>query len=245
MKYKIIIVFLVFYSCTINNTKIDNRIPYNSKGFAYIYNDEDFKNNIIKGKLDNSLMQVSHSNLNNNTLIKIINPKNNESLTIRNFKRIKYPDFYKILITKKVAEKLGIQSDFPLIEILEIKKNKSFIAKKAKIYSEEKKISSNAPVTSVQISNISKNKKNKSINKKNEFVILIGSFYREETAKFLKQRIIKEIPNYDVKKLRIRKQSNKQTNLISGPYSTINFMKNDYILLKKFGFEELDIINYE
>ena len=245
MKYKIIIVFLVFYSCTINNTKIDNRIPYNSKGFAYIYNDEDFKNNIIKGKLDNSLMQVSHSNLNNNTLIKIINPKNNESLTIRNLKRIKYPDFYKILITKKVAEKLGIQSDFPLIEILEIKKNKSFIAKKAKIYSEEKKISSNAPVTSVQISNISKNKKKKSINKKDEFVILIGSFYREETAKFLKQRIIKEIPNYDVKKLRIRKQSNKQTNLISGPYSTINFMKNDYILLKKFGFEELDIINYE
>ena len=245
MKYKIIIVFLVFYSCTINNTKIDNRIPYNSKGFAYIYNDEDFKNNIIKGKLDNSLMQVSHSNLSNNTLIKIINPKNNESLTIRNLKRIKYPDFYKILITKKVAEKLGIQSDFPLIEILEIKKNKSFIAKKAKIYNEEKKISSNAPVTSVQISNISKNKKNKSINKKNEFVILIGSFYREETAKFLKQRIIKEIPNYDVKKLRIRKQSNKQTNLISGPYSTINFMKNDYIRLKKFGFEELDIINYE
>ncbi len=245
MKYKIIIVFLVFYSCTINNTKIDNRIPYNSKGFAYIYNDEDFKNNIIKGKLDNSLMQVSHSNLNNNTLIKIINPKNNESLTIRNLKRIKYPDFYKILITKKVAEKLGIQSDFPLIEILEIKKNKSFIAKKTKIYSEEKKIYSNAPVTSVQISNISKSKKNKSINKKNEFVILIGSFYREETAKFLKQRIIKEIPNYDVKKLRISKQSNKQTNLISGPYSAINFMKNDYILLKKFGFEELDIINYE
>ena len=245
MKYKIIIVFLVFYSCTINNTKIENRIPYNSKGFAYIYNDEDFKNNIIKGKLDNSLMQVSHSNLNNNTLIKIINPKNNESITIRNLKKIKYPDFYKILITKKVAEKLGIQSDFPLIEILEIKKNKSFIAKKAKIYSEEKKISSNAPVTSVQISNISKNKKNKSINKKDEFVILIGSFYREETAKFLKKRIIKEIPNYDVKKLRIRKQSNKQTNLISGPYSTINFMKNDYILLKKFGFEELDIINYE
>ena len=43
MKYKIIIVFLVFYSCTINNTKIDNRIPYNSKGFAYIYNDEILK----------------------------------------------------------------------------------------------------------------------------------------------------------------------------------------------------------
>ena len=74
---------------------------------------------------------------------------------------------------------------------------------------------------------------------------MIGSFTEKKQAKFLKQRIIKEIPNYDVKKLRIKKQSNKQTNLISGPYSAINFMKNDYIRLKKFGFEELDIINYE
>ena len=51
MRYKIIIVFLALYSCTINTTKIDNKKPYNAKGFAYIYNDEDFKNNIIKGKL--------------------------------------------------------------------------------------------------------------------------------------------------------------------------------------------------
>ena len=74
---------------------------------------------------------------------------------------------------------------------------------------------------------------------------MIGSFYREETAKFLQQRIIKEIPDYDIEKLQIRKKSDKKTNLISGPYNTINFMKNDYILLKEFGFEELDIINYE
>ncbi len=228
-----------------NSTKLENRAPYNSKGFAYIYNDEDYKNNIIKGKLNNSLLQVSHASLKNNALIKIINPKTNDSLTIRNFKRIEYPDFYKILITKKVAEKLNIQSDLPLIEILEIKKNKSFIAKKAKIYNEEKKISSNAPITSVKISNISKNKKTDRTNTKDKFVILIGTFYTNDTAKFLKKRIIKEIPDYDVKKLQIRKKSNKQTDLISGPYNTINFMKNDYILLKKFGFEELDIITYE
>ena len=35
--------------------------------------------------------------------------------------------------------------------------------------------------------------------------------------------------------------SNK-IDLISGPYKTINLMKNDYILIKNFGFEELDII---
>ena len=203
------------------------------------------KKKIIKGKLDNSSLQVSHATLKNNTLIKIINPITKDSLTIRNQKKIKYPDFYKILITKKVAEKLNIQSDLPLIEILEIKKNKSFIAKKAKIYSEEKKISSKAPVTSVKISNISKNQKKNITDKKNEFVILIGTFYNESTAKFLKKRINKEIPNYDIKKLQIRKESNKKINLISGPYNTINLMKNDYILFKNFGFEELDIITNE
>ena len=40
-------------------------------------------------------MQVSHSNLNNNTLIKIINPKNNESLTIGILKGLNILTFIK------------------------------------------------------------------------------------------------------------------------------------------------------
>ena len=74
---------------------------------------------------------------------------------------------------------------------------------------------------------------------------MIASFYSEDTAKFLKKRIIKEIPDYDNQKLLIKKKSNKEINLISGPYNTINLMKNDYILLKNFGFEELDITTNE
>ena len=81
------------------------------------------------------------------------------------------------------------------------------------------------------------------ITKKNEMFILIATFYSNDVASFLKQRISKEIPAYDNNKLKIRKKSNKEIELISGPYKAINFMKNDYILLKQFGFEELDIIN--
>ena len=71
---------------------------------------------------------------------------------------------------------------------------------------------------------------------------MIASFYSENTAEFLKKRIIKEITDIDAKKLKIIKKSNKKSNLILGPYNTINLMKNDYILLKKFGFEELNFI---
>ena len=116
---------------------------------------------LSKGKLNNEKLQISHQNLKTGTLIKIINPLNNKSIILKNIKRIKYPDFYKILITKPVMDELRFNVDLPILEIIEIKKNKSFVAKKAKIYNEEKKISSNAPVTSVKISNISKDKKKK------------------------------------------------------------------------------------
>ena len=200
MKYSFLLCVILLFSCSSNTTKLENRSPYSSKGFAFIYNDADYNNKIISGKLDNAELQISHSKLSNNTLIRIINPKTNDSIAIKNLKKIQYPDFYKILITKKVSEKLNLDLKSPLVEVIEIKKNKSFVAKKAKIFNEEKKISSNAPVTSVQISNISKEKKGKRDLKKDQFFILIGSFYREDTAIFLKQRINKEIPKFDTNK---------------------------------------------
>ena len=241
MRFSLLIIIFFIFSCSTNITKFENRKPYSSKGFAYIYNKNDFEKKIIGAKLDNSKLQISHNLLNTNSLIKIINPKTNDSIIIKNWKKTKFPDFYKILITKKVADKLNLDKNLPLVEVLEIKKNKSFIAKKAKIFNEEKKISSKAPVTSVKIKNISKYKKSTKT-KKNEMFILIATFYSNDVASFLKQRISKEIPAYDNNKLKIRKKSNKEIELISGPYKAINFMKNDYILLKNFGFEELDIV---
>ena len=191
--------------------------------------------------MNNDKLQISHQNLKTGTLIKISNPKNNESIVLKNIKRIRYPDFYKVLITDAVAQKLKLDKKLPILEIIEIKKNKSFVAEKAKIYTEEKKISSKAPVASVQISNISKNEKKKSILESDEIFIHIASFYSMNTAKFLKKRIIAEIKNLDHKKLKIKKVNNKETQVIIGPYTSINLLKNDYIKLKTYGFEELDI----
>ena len=89
--------------------------------------------------MNNDKLQISHQNLKTGTLIKISNPKNNESIVLKNIKRIRYPDFYKVLITDAVAQKLKLDKKLPILEIIEIKKNKSFVAEKAKIYTEEKK----------------------------------------------------------------------------------------------------------
>ena len=241
MKFRILILFFFILSCDPQLTTINQKQPYISKGFAYIYNDADFKNKIIKGKMNNEKMQISHQNLKTGTLIKITNPQNNESLVLKNVKRIKYPDFYKILISEAVAKKLNIKRELPILEIIEIKKNKSFVAEKAKIYKEEKKISSKAPVASVQISNISKNKNKKAKKLPNKIYIHIASFYSINTAEFMRKRIINEIPGVNQKKLKIQKINNKENKLISGPYTSVNLLKNDYIKLKSFGFEELDI----
>ena len=239
--------FLIFFvlSCAPQLNNSDQKKPYTSNGFAYVYNVYDFEQKIIRGKMNNNKLQISHQNLKTGALIKIINPNTNDSIILKNIKRIKYPDFYKILITELVMNELNLNKDLPIVEIIEIKRNESFVAEKAKIFNEEKKISSNAPVTSVKISNISKNKKEKITNKSNKIFIHIASFYSKDTANFLKQRIVKEMSNFDINKLKIKQINKKKTHVISGPYTSVNLLKNDYIKLKNFGFEELDIYTNE
>ncbi len=241
MKFRILIIYFFLISCAPNYTKLDNRKPYNSTGFAYIFNENDYNDGLINYKMNNETLQISHKSLRTGTLIKLINPKTKDTIVLKNIKKTKYPDFYKILISELVAKELNINNELPLIEILEIKKNKSFIAKKAKVYKEEKKIPSKAPVTLVEIANISKKKSGIKKITVEKIYILVASFSTQETAIFLKQRIIKETPKYDGKNLTIRKKNIKEFEVLSGPYKSINLLKNDYIKLKNFGFEELDI----
>ena len=135
-----------------------------------IYNELEFEKKIISKRLDNKNIQVAHKDLKINTLIKITNPKTKDSITVKNLKKANYPDFYKILISEQLATKLNLDKKLPLVEILELKKNKSFVAKKAKIFNEEKRISNNAPIDSVQISNISNSNSKKNKYKKTKYI---------------------------------------------------------------------------
>ena len=97
----------------------------------------------------------------------------------------------------------------------------------------------------VKIDNISKAKKVKKTNVKPKFYLKIAEFYSKDSALDLKERISKELTNFDSKKLFIKVKKSNKTSLIAGPYKSINLMKNDYTLLTDFGFEELDIDTYE
>ena len=240
MKFKLLLLFILLMSCAQNYSKTELKRPFSSKGFAYIYNEKDFENKMIKKKFDINSLQIGHNKLKAGSLIKVINMKTNEYIVLKNNKKLDYPDFYKIVMTKPVADKIGINEHLPLIELIEVKKNKSFVAKKAKIFKEEEKISNNAPVENVQINNISSSKIDRKKDKET-FNIIIAEFYSKKSALNLKERITKELTKLDSKKLVIQTKKTNKITLLSGPYMSINLMKNDYIQLKNFGFEELDI----
>ena len=243
MKYKIIFFSLLIFSC--QPIYISDKKPlYSSKGFAYIYNHQDYENKIIKHKFNNNKVLIAHNILKPRTLLKLTNPDNKKSIIIETSSKTIYPDFYKILITEKLANKLQINLKVPFVEIQELKKNKSFVADKAKTFNEEKKIFNNAPVEKVKIDNISLT--SKKIKKKiKKYSIVIAQFYSKDSAKLLRARILNESPFTNKGKLQIKVINKTNIQLLSGPYNSINLLKNDYLILKTVGLEDLDIKLHE
>ena len=231
MKYKLLF-FFVIISCTTYSPDSGRKAGYSSSGFAYIEQD-------IPLNLKNVFF-VSHNKLKVGTKLKIINPQNKKSFEASIQKKIKYDDFYKVLISKNIAEELDLSFSFPFIEINEIKSNKSFVAKKAVTDLEEKNIANKAPIDEININNISKiktNLKKKSIT----YSILVAEFYNMSSANFLKDKLALILKDSNYQLIYINKKSEKKYELLMGPYNTINKLKNDYIVLHESNFEDLDI----
>ena len=242
MKYKI--AFLLFFLSSCSSGTLQNEkstfTPYSSKGFVLIYNENDYKNKTISRKLNENEMEIGHHKIRKNSTVVITNPTNKKSVKLKISKRVKYPDFFKAVITEKVSQKLELNSDFPFVDIQERVKNKSFVAKKAVTFSEEKKVLIKVPVDKVKIDNISKKKNNvKNKKKTKKYYIIIGDFYSKDWADSLIALLINE----DIKKevFKVKKLKKNKYQLTAGPYSSINTLKNDYFKLNKYGFNNLDL----
>ena len=232
MKYKIIIFFFLV-SCTNYSSNFEKKFGYSASGFAYIETS-------IPNNLENKKFFISHNKLRVGTKVRVINPDNKKSLEIIIKHKIKYDNFYKVLISKSIVEELELSSKFPFVEINEIKSNKSFVAKKAITDNAEKKIANKAPVTKININNLSKLKKSKKTVFKT-YSILVAEFYRLESAELLKKRLELILNSSNYQLIYINKKNNKSYELLMGPYNTINKLKNDYVVLSVSNFEDLDI----
>ena len=245
MKFKYFFLIFFLFSCVedvklINRNNIQVKKTFISKGFTLIYNDNLIKEKTIKKRIDGREYVILHSFLERNTYVKIINPINSRTVIAKVKYKTKYPIIYNSVITNRIAEELELNYEDPYVEIIEIRKNDTFIAKKAKTFDEEINVANKAPVTDININVISIDPENTDIRpKKNEYIINIGEYYYLDSAKVVKNRLINEANLTNVK---IKKISENKFRVYVGSYSFFNAMKDPYFAISKLGFEHLDVI---
>ena len=97
-----------------NQTSIKS--SFQTKGFAYIYNEDDRLQKITNKKFDNMKLSVSHNSIKAGSLLKITNPNNKKSIILKIKKTSRYPDLYKVLITEAVADHLSLDKNIPFVD---------------------------------------------------------------------------------------------------------------------------------
>ena len=245
MKFKYFFLIFFLFSCVedvklINRNNIQVKKTFISKGFTLIYNDNLIKKKTIKKRIDGREYVILHSFLERNTYVKILNPINSKTVIAKVKYKTNYPIIYNSVITNRIAEELELNYEDPYVEIIEIRKNDTFIAKKAKTFDEEINVANKAPVTDININVISIDPENTEIrSKKNEYIINIGEYYYLDSAKIVKNRLINEANLTNVK---IKKISKNKFRVYVGSYFLFNAMKDPYFAISKLGFEHLDVI---
>ncbi len=226
------------YQVTRDKNIIDKKF-YSSSGFALIYNKEFYDNRVVNKKIDNDSLALMHRFLKKNTLVKVINPENEKFIITKISKTAKFPKIFNVVISNKIAETLELDNQNPYVEILELKKNKTFIAKEGTTYEEERKVAEKAPVDEVVMDDLSENKEDDAIKpKQKNFVLVISDFYYLESAENLKTELIKKTGIHD---FAIKKIGENKYRLLLGPFKNFNTLKSSYISLNKIGFDELNI----
>ena len=247
MNYKIfiILIFFILSGCKLEtvNKKInyDNNF-YINKGFTLIYSDELIKDNITTKKIDARSLDIHHSYLSRGTKVKVTNLLNNKSLVGNVSRKIKNLYFYNSIVSQRIFDELNINYKQPYIEIKEIKNNSIFLAKKSKIFEEEKNVANKAPVDSISINDLNSSEKKKlkdSKTNKFSFSIKLAEFYFIENANHLKKRIIAETDINFVNILSISKNTHR---IVLGPYNNINALQKAFYSIRILGFENIEII---
>jgi hypothetical protein len=246
MKYRIIIIFLCILSYGCEQSQLDKslekKIPIEKKfkniGFALIYDENE--NNIRN--FDHRSLNIYHKSLKKKSKVKILNPINGKYLIAEvKSNREKFSNFYNSILSPRIAEELELNLDEPYIKIISISKDSTFIAKKSKMFEEERTVAEKAPVDGIQINDLNLKKTKKKIikNKKFSYVIKVADFYYEDTAFMMKDRIIKET---SIKKLRISRLSKTKFRVLIGPFNDIKSLKDSFENLSSLNFENLEIL---
>ena len=248
MPYKILtfLLFIILNSCvTVPVEKKDSSATpksfFVSKGFTLVYNENLYKEKLLKGKIEDRSLTIFQKNLRKNTKVKITNLINSKQIIANVGKKVAYPYFYNSVISRRISKELELDNLEPYIEIKEIIQGSSFIAKKAKTYDEEKNVAGKAPVDQIQIKELSNNTKEEiKVNKqKFSYFIKIADFYFEKSADQMKSRISGET---SIKDVNINKLSPTKFRVLLGPFEDLNSLKKSFNAINILEFDSIEIL---
>ena len=152
-----------------------------------------------------------------------------------------YPLFNNAVLSVRIAEEIDLNENEPYVEIFEILEDSVFVAKRAKMFEEEKKVADKAPVNNINISNLNvkETSTKNELSKKFSYEIKIADFYFNDTASLLVDRIIKETRIKDAK---IKKINEKKYRVYAGPFNNINSLQKSFNDISILEFENIEII---
>ena len=245
MNYKIIIFFvLIFmYSCAPVEKKVDVSFKevFSNSGFSLVY-DNELNSEIVTKRIDDRSLIIFQKNLKPRTSVKIVNLLNNKSTIAEVGEKSIYPDFYNAVISKRIASLIEIDINEPYTSIIEIDKNSTFVAKKAKTFEEERVVAEKAPVDEIGVKDLNSDIKNHNQkNKKKDFryVIKLADFYFIDSATSLKKRVKIEL---GLKNVHINKISETKFRVYLGPFKDLLSIQRTFNKLQNLNFENIEII---
>ena len=250
MNYRItllIVAILLLPGCNQYNQKEKTIVfateqVYKNTGFALIYSDKLKKNKKISKKIDNRSLLIFHKTVKKNSFVKIINPINQKTIIAKVISNnVKFSEFYNSVITLRIAEELSLNINEPYIDLVLISKNSTFIAKKAKIFDEEKTVAEKAPVDGIKIDNLGATKREikQTKNTRSLYFIKVADFYYKDSAENMIIRIKNETSlNIPI----IKKLSKTKYRVLIGPFNDIKKLQESFNEIKSLNFENLEIL---
>lgn len=237
--------YLLLVNCT-TNTLTKNKIDiiqnnYSNTGFALVYNESLYNQKIISKKIDERSLVIFQRNLRYNTKVKITNMLNNKSIIGTVGKKSIYPLFNNSVLSARIAQEINLNIEQPYVEIVEISSDSVFVAKKAKIYDEEKNVAVKAPVNKISINDLN-NVKNDNIDNSNiifSYTINVADFYFKDSAMMMLERINLET---SIRNAKIKKVFNNQYRVFLGPFDNINSLQKSFNDINILEFENIKII---
>ena len=252
MHYKIFLLLLLLLNSCVSTDmetkkvfkKQDAKHIFVNKGFGLMYDDIHYKNKDVSKKIDNRSLVIFQKNLKKDTKVKITNLLNNRSVLARVGDNANYPLFYNSVLSKRIVDEIELNLNEPYIEILEVMEANTFVAKKAKMFEEEKKVADKAPVDGISINDLSINQNKEKIDKKvkYDYIVKVADFYYLKSAQTMKKRIINET---GIKKVSIIELSKNNFRVFLGPFENLKLIKEAFNDMNIINFENLEIIRNE